>query len=446
MMLSCSSGTAPLPTAGTSPAAASIWAVAWGASPENALAGPENTGGSEQSFRSFFLPTVSGTEERVHFSNLFGTTPLVIGSARLAVAVGAPGTAAGVTPAIDPTHDVPLTFSGATTVTIPAGQEIVSDSVNVTYTFGQKMAVTMYLPGSFPALTQHESQVTTNYATPVGAGNATTDAAGTTFSVANTEWFVVSGVDVYGLYGGTVAIFGSSSVDGHASNYGNTNSYPVLNVAVAGQDNDRPSDWLARELQTAGYNVGVLNAGTIGDPAAEDSRTASGLSTAGVDRMKHDVLAQAGIKAVVIYFGGIDLRVDCMPATNVEASLTNMVAQAQAQAAGVRVILATLPPSEYCQTATPLPSAADPNAGDINPGPENPGSTQRRALNAWIRTTGLTLPGVVGIADFDAVLMDPNHPDFMIANLNSGDNFHPNGVGYGVQSAAIPLGSVLPAP
>ena len=160
--------------------------------------------------------------------------------------------------------------------------------------------------------------------------------------------------------------------------------------------------------------------------------------------MKHDVLAQAGIKAVVIYFGGIDLRVDCMPATNVEASLTNMVAQAQA--AGVRVILATLPPSEYCQTATPLPSAADPYAGDINLGPENPGSTQRRALNAWIKTTGLTLPGVVGIADFDAVLMDPNHPDFMLANLNSGDNFHPNGVGYGVQSAAIPLGSILPAP
>ena len=446
-MLSCSSGTAPVTPASPTPAAASIWAVAWGASPENALVGTENTGGSEQSFRSFFLPTVSGTEERVHFSNLFGTTPLVIGSARLAVAVGAAGTAAGVTPAIDPTHDVPLTFSGAMSVTIPAGQEIVSDSVNVTYTFGQKMAVTMYLPGSFPALTQHESQVTTNYRTPVGAGNTTTDAAGTTFSVADTEWFVVTGVDVYGLYGGTVAIFGSSSVDGHNSNYGSTNSYPVSNVAVAGQDNDRPSDWLARELQTAGQNVGVLNAGTLGDPAGEDERTLptpGAGATAGVDRMKHDVLEQAGIKTVVIYFGGIDLRGDCLPATNVEASLTNMVAQAQA--AGVRVILATLPPSEYCQTAPPLPSVADPYAGDVTPGPENSGSTQRRVLNTWIRTTGLTLPGVVAIADFDAALLDPNHPDFMIANLNSGDNFHPNGVGYGVQSATIPLGSILAAP
>ena len=303
------------------------------------------------------------------------------------------------------------------------------------------MAVTFYLPGSFPALTQHGSQVTTNYATPVGAGDTTTDATGAAFSVANTEWFVVTGVDVYGPYGGTVAIFGSSSVDGHASNYGNTNSYPVANVAVAGQDNDRPSDWLARQLQAAGYNIGVLNAGTIGDPAGEDVRSASGSVIAGVDRMKHDVLGQAGIKAVVIYFGGIDLRADCVPATNVETSLTNMVSQAQA--AGVRVILATLPPSEYCQQATPLPSATDPYAGDVTPGPENPGSTERRALNDWIRTTGATLPGVVAIADFDKVLADPNHPDFMIANLNSGDNFHPNGAGYGLQSGAISPSSIL---
>ena len=428
--------------ANTTPAAASIWAVAWGASPENALPTKANAGGSEQSFRSFFLPTVAGTEERVHFSNLFGTTPLVIGSARLAVAMGAAGTATGVTPAIDPTHDVALTFSGATGVTIPAGQEIVSDPVNITYTFGQKMAVTFYLPGSFPALTQHESQVTTNYMTAVGAGDTTTDAAGEAFSVANTEWFVVTGVDVYGGYGGTVAIFGSSSVDGHASNYGNTNSYPVVNVPVAGQDNERPSDWLARELQAAGYNLGVLNAGTVADPAGEDARTApGGGSISGIVRMKHDVLEQAGIKAVVIYFGGVDLRADCESATTVEGLLTNMVAQAQA--AGVRVILATIPPSEYCVSGSPLPSAADPYAGDINPGPENPGSTERRAVNDWIRSTAVSLPGVVAIADFDKVLMDPNHPDFMIANLNSGDNFHPNGVGYGVQSMAIPLTSLL---
>jgi hypothetical protein len=46
---------------------------------------------------------------------------------------------------------------------------------------------------------------------------------------------------------------------------------------------------------------------------------------------------------------------------------------------------------------------------------------------------------MVGIADFDEVLADPTHPDPMVLSLNSGDNFHTNGVGYGVQSSAIRL-------
>jgi hypothetical protein len=32
----------------------------------------------------------------------------------------------------------------------------------------------------------------------------------------------------------------------------------------------------------------------------------------------------------------------------------------------------------------------------------------------------------------------------MIPSLNSGDNFHPNEVGYGAQSGAIPLNILLP--
>ena len=421
-----------------SPATNSQWVVGWGASPENALAGNENPGGQEQSFRFFFYPTVSGSVERVHLSNLFGTTPITVGAARLAAASGANGVNGN---AVDATQDFPLTFQGSTSITLQPGQEIVSDPVSITYMLGQKLAVSMYVQGAFPALTQHESQVNINYATPNGAGNTTADGSWASFTHSNTEWYLLTGVDVYGAYQGTVAVYGSSSIDGHASNYGDSNAYPISNVPVPGQDNDRPSDWLGRQLTAAGYNVGVLNAGTIADPAGEDARSAAGLAIAGVDRMQHDVLAQPGMKAVVIYFGGIDIRSDCVPATNVEASLTNMVSQANT--AGVRVILATLPPSEYCLSATPLPSGVAPFNGDLYPGPENPGSTQRRTLNSWIRTTGAALPGVVAIADFDAALLDPDHPDFMQPSLNSGDNFHPNGPGYGVQSNAIPLGALL---
>ena len=444
LLLSCtSSGTglssAPVAPAVPGPAPSTMWVAGWGNSPENGTESTSNPGGQEQSFRSFFYPTVSGTEERVHLSNYFGTTPLTVGSARLSVATGSGA-------AIDPSHDAPLTFGGNESVTIPAGQSVVSDAVNITYSFGQKMAVSVYLSGTFPALTQHDSQVITNYETPAGAGDATVDSSGASFSVANTEWFLVSGMDVYGSYQGTVVLFGSSSIDGHASNYGDTSSYPTPNAPIASQDNDRPSDWLARELNSAGYRVGVLNAGVLGDPAGDAAATPGGQAS-GVTRMNRDVLQQASVNTVIIYLGSIDLRSGaCLDAPEVEDALTNMAAQADA--VGVRVVLATLPPSSYCSTQSsanygPLPTTDDPYAGDINPGPENPGDTQRRLVNTWIKTTGAALPGVVAIADFDSVLAYSAHPDFMIPNLNSGDNYHPNGSGYGMQSSAISLTSLL---
>jgi lysophospholipase L1-like esterase len=410
--------------------------VGWGASPQNALSSSEDTGGSEQSYRFIMLPSVGGTEERVRFSNYFGGTPITIGAARLALAVG-------TGPAINPDNDTPLTFNGSTTVTLQPNQEVYSDPVHISYTFGQHLAVSMYLKGTFPPLTEHDSQVSNNFATPSGAGDNTADADGMAFTDITTEWFLVTNIDVYGPYSGTVAMFGSSSMEGHNSNFGDTNSYPVANGPVPGQDNDRPSDWIARSLNDAGYSIGVLNAGLLGDPAGEDGNSASGMAVAGVDRINHDVLQQPGIKAMVIYIGGIDIREDCLPATTVEQYLTTIIGKANA--AGVRIILATLPPSEYCisSDASVLPSGANPYGGDINPGPENPGSTQRRLLNTWIRTAGSQLPGVVAIADFDQVLAYPAHPDFMMPNLNSGDNFHPNGVGYGVQNSAIPISTLL---
>ncbi len=421
------------------PAAADTWAVAWGASPENAAASAANPGGAEQTFRSFFYPTVAGTMERVRFSNYFGTAPIVIGAARLAIAV--------TPPAVDPANDVALSFSGSPSVTIAPGTEAMSDPVNLTYTFGQKLAVTAYVQGSFAPLTQHESQVVTNYSSVANAGNTTTDTGETSFSQANTEWFLLSGMDVYGQYQGTVAIFGSSTIDGHNSNLGDTNAYPVAQVAVPGQDNERISDALARTLNAAGFHLGVLNAGILGDVAGPTSGSASG--SPGVDRISRDVLHQPGIKTVVIDLGQVDLRLNaCGEATEVEASLQDMVAQAYA--AGVRVILGTIAPASYCTNASSPNYGSNPVndgssfAGDSNPGPENPENAQRHLVNTWIKTTGVSLPGVVGVADFEAALADPDHPDFLIPTLNSGDNFHPDGPGYQVKSQAISINSILP--
>ncbi len=417
-----------------------VWAASWGNAPENALESVSNPGGSEQSFRMIFRPTLSGTQERLHFSNFFGTAPITIGAARLAI--NPDGTAA-----IDPANDVAVTFNGASSVTIPAGAIITSDSVKLNYSFGQRLAVSMYLKGTFGPLTQHGSQGTGSFESSLNAGDTTGDAAGTSFSVPTNEWFLLSGMDVFGPYQGTVVLFGSSTIDGHNSNFGDTNAYPTTNDPVPGQDDDLPSDWLARDLQQAGYQLGVLNAGVLSDPAGPNSSAtpATGIQD-GIDRFNRDVVQQTNVKAVVIYLGSVDIRsADCTSAPDVENSLTQIIAMGAA--AGLRVIVATLPPSAYCSTPGaanfgPFPSPADPYAGEGNP-PTNGGMIQRNLVNAWIRTTAVNLPGVVGVADFDHVLADPSHPDFMIPGLNSGDNFHPNGTGYGVQSSAIPLNLLL---
>ena len=146
--------------------------------------------------------------------------------------------------------------------------------------------------------------------------------------------------------------------------------------------------------------------------------------------------------------GQVDLRLTaCGEATEVEASLQNMVAQANA--AGVRVILGTIAPASYCTNAGspnygPNPQDNGPFAGDSNPGPENPENLQRHLVNTWIKTTGVNLPGVVAVADFESALAGTDHPDFLIPTLNSGDNFHPDGPGYLVKSQAIPIESLLP--
>ena len=92
--------------------------------------------------------------------------------------------------------------------------------MNLAYSFGQKIAVSVYVKGTFPPLTQHNSDVSANYASTSGAGDTTIDTTGAIFTTANLEWFLRTGVDVYGPYQGTVVLFGSSSIDGHNSNFG----------------------------------------------------------------------------------------------------------------------------------------------------------------------------------------------------------------------------------
>ena len=434
--------TTALPTAPVTTSSPSIWVGSWGDAITNHDASPENSGGTERSYRFLVTPSIGGTKERVRFSNFYGSTPITIGAARLAV--GKDGSSA-----VDSTHDVALSFAGQPSLTIAPGQVAVSDPVSLNFSYGQVLAISVYLPGTFGPVDRHSSIFVTNYATQDNAGNQTADATGAALTQTLGDWLLINGVDVYGSYQGTFALFGSSTTDGFHSNYGDDQIYPTPNVPIDGQHTSRLSDWLAARLNAAGYHIGVVNLGIPGDTVTDDTTNITGDVQNANQRVGHDLLTLPNLLAAVTYFGSIDIRsVDCKSAPAIESATSQLIATAAA--AKVPIVLATIPPSAFCTNPAqpnfgPLPSPSAPYAGGVTPGPANGGELQRIAFNQWIRATGASLPGVVGIADFDQVLADPSRPSFLLPQFNSGDNYHPNGNGYHTESSAIPL-SVLPAP
>jgi lysophospholipase L1-like esterase len=442
VLTGCGSGTVSENVTSTPTAKPSIWVGAWGASMTNAEPVGDNIGGTDRSFRFLVTSTIDGARERVKFSNVYGTTAVTIGAARLSAAQEG-------SPAIDPSHDVSLLFNGQKSITIAPGQDVTSDPVNLSLALGQVLAVSINLKGTFGPVSRHDSYFITNYTTADGAGDKTADASGTSYTATLGDWLLINEIDVYGQYQGTLAMFGSSTTDGFKSDYGSDQVYPVPNVPLPHQHADRISDLIARRLNALGYHIGVLNAGIPYDTVTDNSNTATPHTLSANERIAHDVLALPNLIGMVTYFGSIDLRSsDCRDAVDMEAATQRMIQTAHA--ANVPVVMVTLPPTALCQNPSqpnygPSPSAADPYAGGMQPGPPNGAEVQRILFNDWVRSTGVSLPGVAGIADYDKALSDPQHPSFMLPLYNSGDNFHMNGAGYQAESDAIPL-MMLPVP
>jgi hypothetical protein len=108
----------------------SPWVATWGTAMEEAFNGsaPDVTG---QTLRLIVHTSVGGSKVRIWLSNRFGTVPLRIGSAHIAVIVD-PGTNANPSAnleqsAIKSKTDRALTFNSDSSVTIPPGATIASD-------------------------------------------------------------------------------------------------------------------------------------------------------------------------------------------------------------------------------------------------------------------------------------------------------------------------------
>jgi lysophospholipase L1-like esterase len=390
------------------------WVGTWAASPMsgavnafNPTTCPAGSGGfTNQTVRNIVYTSVGGDRVRIRLSNVFGTAPLTVGDASVAVAETGAETVPGTMRQ--------LHFNGQTSVTIPVGDEVVSDPVQLSVQPLTDLAVSVYVPSMSGPATYHATAMQDSFVSTAG-DFATTDSAAS-YQTTITCWMFADGVEVPGSprVTGSVIAFGDSITDGYQSD---TNA------------NDRWPNVLARRLDAlGGPTLSVVDEGISGNQLLTDSAFAG---VSGLHRLTRDVIDQPGAKVVIMLLGindigFTDLGLDSPPATaaTIEAGYEQVIAAAHAH--GLRIYAGTLTPFLTLPVATSGYQDAQ-------------GEVIREEVNHWI----LTSHAFDGVINFAAELADPSDPEAFNPIYDSGDHLHPNDVGYNVMGDSIPLSMLL---
>src|SRR5690349_7381540 len=340
----------PLPNA-----AQNHWIGTWAAAPQAAVKGRVQTF-HNQTLRFIVHTSVGGKKVRIKISNTFGDQPLHIGAARIARRASEAD--------IDSASDRALKFHGRASATIPPRSMVVSDPVDLDVPALSDLAISLFFPETAALTTSHVLAKQTNYVS-AETGDATAQAK---FPVAKTitSWPFLTGVDVAVSPGGaSIIALGSSLTDGDGSTKDTNRRWP---------------DVLAERLQKAGgeaAELGVLNEGIIGNRLLSDTqspRQAGGppplgavfdelgpaLGQSGVARFERDVLAQAGVKYVILALGVNDMLfpgafippTETVTAQDLIKGNRQLIARAHKK--GIRAIGTTIPPFEHSLFRNPF--------------------------------------------------------------------------------------------
>jgi lysophospholipase L1-like esterase len=401
----CAVAMAAVPAAGAWAKAAvtGSWIGSWASSqqipePRNALPAADLR---DATLRQIVHLTVGGSELRVRLSNAFGQDPLTV----LAVHVARP--LSRRSGRIDPASDRALTFAGSPSVTIPPGAEEYSDPVAFAARPLADLAVTIYLEVPPQRQTSHPGSRETSF---LVHGDHVADAR-LPGAMRIAHWFFLSGVDVRERTpGAAIVTLGDSITDGHAT---------------ADNSNTRWPDDLARRLQSSPATGGmsVLNVGTGGNRLL-----LYGLGPDALARFDRDVLAQTGVRYLIVLEGINDLGTATRLAPISPAQHTLLVQRIIA--AYGQIILRA-----HAHGITVIGGTITPDTGNDYYHPAAASEADRQAINAWIRQPG----HFDAVVDFDRVVRDPQHPDRLRPADDSGDHLHPSPAGYRAMAAAIPL-------
>ena len=355
----------------------------------------------DQTVRQIVRVSVGGARVRVVLANTFGTQPLRIGGAQVALRDKGAGIKAG--------SNRVLTFGGIAQPMVPAAALLVSDPVDLPVADFADLAIDIYLPDDTAAakspVTFHPASWQVNYVSKPGnhAGEVAFPVAATTAyrrsdGLPSASSFFLSRVEVDASRAtGLLVAFGDSITDGTQSGLDQNRRWP---------------DLLAARLAAAGIRMGVVNGGIGGGRVLED-----GVGPNALARFDRDVLAQPGVTHVTVLEGVNDIGVGgAKPSPTVTELIsghTQLIARAHAR--GLRIYGATLTPFEGAAYWTPE------------------GEAKRQELNKWIRTSG----AYDAVLDFAAVVEDPARPTKSRPEFDSGDHLHPSSAAYAAMAASI---------
>ncbi len=365
------------------------WVGTWAASPQRIEPAnmPPAPGLADATLRQVVRVSLGGRRLRVRFSNAFGAKPLTILSAQVATAAGGA--------AIRAESREPLTFGGRSSVTIPQGAPTVSDPVDFDLAPLSDLAVTVRVKDPADAITGHPGARCTSY---LQAGDAAAE-PDLPRAARTLHWYYLCGVDVEtpDTEAGAVAVLGDSITDGRGS--------PT-------DGNGRWTDHLARRLHEGKgtARVGVLNQGLGGNRLLND-----GLGPNAVARLDRDVLAQPGVRWLIVLEGINDLGTRSATAGEVIGAYEQIIRRAHAR--GIKVYGATILPCEGSFYFNRDLEAA------------------RQEVNAWARGPGR----FDAVIDFDAVTRNRQRPSRLSAAADGGDHLHPGPEGYRIMAGAVDL-------
>jgi lysophospholipase L1-like esterase len=381
----------PVPVAHADSAGTGQWLGTWEAAPS----GYNDLGCDDCTIRNIVHTSIGGREIRIHISNVFGATPLVVADATVALptAAGSANVEAGTL--------TDVTFNGATSVTIPAGQDVWSDPIPLAVPANSDLLVTTYTPGDSTTFTYHpDAQEYSYYTSGADESDATSASA---FPDTTGSYYLLTGVSVDGSQArGDVVTFGDSITDGYQSTYNLDYRWP--NILA-----DRLLSLPSRD------QMGVLNAGIGGNRILLDG--GNGFGPAALSRFQRDVVDQPGVRTVIILLGINDIQQtpNQLNPNAIIAGLQQLIDMGHA--AGLKVIGATLTPFQGWTTY------------------DQQEEQTWAAVNHWIRTSH----AYDGVIDFDKTVRDPADPLRYLPAFDSGDHLHPNDAGYMAMGASINL-------